>query len=391
MYEGTWSSLTAYSVGQTVSYTDGNFYICIVANTNVAPAPTGSTDWVLLGTSNTLIGSYSGATAYVAGNQVTNAGNIFQALQATTGNAPPTPPATNAFWQLIGPSTLTAVPDGTSRFAQTASGLSYRPLSNPLTATDAGASATINIAAFTMRTSSKGDVSYNSGSITSLSYATRYYIYCDDPTLAGGSVSYNATTTGTSALNGAGRFFIGSITTPASGAPDTIGNNDGGVGVQSGATIQIRPGAVSVTGTTAQSANPQFAFDGDFTTFGTNQLTRTGGSVNLTWLYSGFAGLTDKYTSLVLNFRSAVPTNTLSAAGNKVTASYSLDGGATFSNFYVLGASATRALQTDTITLVVTQNVSAIQIRLVTNSIAGDVAGQTVLANAYEIWVSAVL
>ena len=97
---------STYSPGQTVSYTDGNFYICLIANTNVAPAPTGSTDWILLGTSNTLIGAYSGATAYIAGNQVTNAGFIFQALQATTGNAPPTPPATSAFWILVGPASI---------------------------------------------------------------------------------------------------------------------------------------------------------------------------------------------------------------------------------------------------------------------------------------------
>ncbi len=32
----------------------------------------------------------------------------------------------------------------------------------------------------------------------------------------------------------AGRFFVGSITTPAAGKPDTIGNDDGGAGAQSG-------------------------------------------------------------------------------------------------------------------------------------------------------------
>jgi hypothetical protein len=103
VYEGMWVSTTAYSPGQTVSYTDGNFYICIVANTNVPPAPTGSTDWVLLGTSNTLIGAWSSSTAYIAGNQVTNAGFIFQALQANTNQTPPTPPATSAYWILVGP------------------------------------------------------------------------------------------------------------------------------------------------------------------------------------------------------------------------------------------------------------------------------------------------
>ena len=106
VYAGEWNNSTAYSVGTTVSYTDGNFYIAIVANTNVAPAPVGSTDWVLLGTSNTLIGAYSGTTAYTTGNQVTNAGFIFQALQATTGNAPPTPPTTSSFWILVGPASI---------------------------------------------------------------------------------------------------------------------------------------------------------------------------------------------------------------------------------------------------------------------------------------------
>lgn len=106
IYEGSWSSSTAYSPGQTVSYTDGNFYICLIANTNVPPAPTGSTDWVLLGTSNTLIGAWSNSTAYIAGNQVTNAGFIFQALQANTNQTPPTPPATSAYWILVGPASI---------------------------------------------------------------------------------------------------------------------------------------------------------------------------------------------------------------------------------------------------------------------------------------------
>ena len=133
VYTGAWSSSTNYSVGQQVSYTDGNFYVAIVANLNVPPAATGSTDWVLLGTSNTLIGAYSGATAYTAGMEVTNGGNIWQALQATTGNAPPTPPATSVYWQLMGPTTLSSVPDGSGVYASTSAGTSYRPTTNPLT------------------------------------------------------------------------------------------------------------------------------------------------------------------------------------------------------------------------------------------------------------------
>jgi hypothetical protein len=172
---------------------------------------------------------------------------------------------------------LGQLPDGSSRFAQTGSGLSYRSLTNPLTATDAGASATINIAAFTMRTSSKGDIAISSGSVTVLSYATLYYIYYDDATLAGGSVTFNATTTQATALLGAGRFFVGSIVTPKAGAPDTIGSNDSGVGAQGGNTLGLAFSSHStqVLGNGAV-ANPLNARDGDFSTFAA--LTVTGNS-----------------------------------------------------------------------------------------------------------------
>lgn len=46
-------------------------------------------------------GDYAGGAAYVAGDVVQYAGSSWTALQATTGNAPPTLPTTNnAFWQL---------------------------------------------------------------------------------------------------------------------------------------------------------------------------------------------------------------------------------------------------------------------------------------------------
>lgn len=47
-------------------------------------------------------GDYSGATAYVKGDVVQRLGSSWIALQATTGNTPPTLPTTsNAFWQLL--------------------------------------------------------------------------------------------------------------------------------------------------------------------------------------------------------------------------------------------------------------------------------------------------
>jgi hypothetical protein len=382
VYEGAWSSLTAYSPGQTVSYTDGNFYICIVANTNVPPTPTGSTDWVLLGTSNTLIGAWSSSVAYSAGNQVTNAGNIFQALQANTNHTPPTPPATSAFWQLIGPSSLDAVPDGGSRFGQTGSGLSYRPLTNPLTGHDAGSNATVNIASFTNRTSSKGDISYNSGSITALSYGTLYFIYFDDGSLAGGTVTYHASATKTDALNGSGRFFVGSVTTPIATAPDTIGNNDGGTGAQSGSTITFFPGTNVPTTTGGGSiTNDGEANDGNLTT-AAQLLTSTPGTVGSAQvLLSGLGIVAAPWTSLTLNIRSAVVST---SASTLATLSYSLNGGSTFTNIYNL-TNTTRALATDTITLPINQNLALVQVRAkISKVVSADAQAELDL---YEAWV----
>src|SRR6266404_5043583 len=69
----------------------------------------------------------------------------------------------------------------------------YRPLTNPLTATDAGASATINVAAFSLVLAGITTINYLSGAITGLSYNTLYYIYFDDIAEVGGTVTYNAT------------------------------------------------------------------------------------------------------------------------------------------------------------------------------------------------------
>lgn len=101
----------------------------------------------------------------------------------------------------------------------TGGGITSRNPATPLTATDAGSTATISIAAFTQYFDF-GSVSYNSGSITGLAFSTKYHVYCDDPNYAGGAVTYVATTTYTNAI-AAGRNYIGSITTPADGAGGT--------------------------------------------------------------------------------------------------------------------------------------------------------------------------
>jgi hypothetical protein len=391
LYEGAYNAGTAYVPGNFVSFTDGNFYVCISNTTGNAPSPTGSSFWTLLGSSAVLLGAYNAGTAYKAGMQVTSGGGVFTALQATTGNAPPTPPNSNSFWSYIGPSDLSIVPDSSSRFGQTASGLTYRPTSNPLTATDAGSNATVSIAAFTMRTSSKGDVSVNSGSVTALSYSTLYYIYYDDATLAGGGVTYAATTTKTTAIQGSGRFFVGSITTPAATGPTATGNNDGGVGAQAGQTSVFLFGATAITQSGANNpgvANPQNAIDGNLTTFAKLSVTFTSSEAESTTLtLSGASPTSAPWTSLTLNVRSSVPTNTTGTGTGNITFSigYSLDGGSTFTTIYSVLGPTTRALTTDSIALPVTQNLALVRVQALMSR--PTLNGNTGQQNIYEAWV----
>lgn len=105
--------------------------------------------------------------------------------------------------------------------ANTGGGITARNPDNPLTATDAGSTASIAIAAFTQYFDF-GSVSYNSGSITGKSFSTKYYVYADDANYSGGAVTYAATTTYTAAI-APGRNFVGYITTPADGAGGTSG------------------------------------------------------------------------------------------------------------------------------------------------------------------------
>ena len=102
---------------------------------------------------------------------------------------------------------------------------------NPLSAVDAGSTARIDIAQHN-RQYGFGSVTYNSGSISSLAFETKYYVYADDPLLKGGSVTYLSSTSKTDVTDGNDRIYIGEITTPANGGSGTTGSGGGGtVGV----------------------------------------------------------------------------------------------------------------------------------------------------------------
>lgn len=157
-------------------------------------------------------------------------------------------PGTVASSGTVSPATLASVQDSPSRFARESGHSSMVPTSNPLTGTDAGASATVAVSAFTGQYSGR-TVSYGSGSIVGLPYATLLYIYVSDATLSGGTVSFLASSSKPDTLGATSgstsNIFVGSINTPASGGAATVGNGDGGsasnqtgaVGVLSTATL----------------------------------------------------------------------------------------------------------------------------------------------------------
>ena len=91
---------------------------------------------------------------------------------------------------------------------------------NPLSSYDAGSTATIDVSSHSIQLGD-GSVSYNSGSISGLSFNTRYYVYCDDPFYIGGSVAYHATTNLQTVTSNMGRRLISSIRTTSNGGGTT--------------------------------------------------------------------------------------------------------------------------------------------------------------------------
>ncbi|TNE60817.1 MAG: hypothetical protein EP335_17410 [Alphaproteobacteria bacterium] len=81
--------------------------------------------------------------------------------------------------------------------------------------TDLSGSARIDLRASVLRVGGT-TISYPSGSVSGLAYATKYHIYRDDTNLDGGG-SYQATTALVTALTGEDRLYFGSYTTGTSG------------------------------------------------------------------------------------------------------------------------------------------------------------------------------
>lgn len=82
-------------------------------------------------------------------------------------------------------------------------------------------------------------ISYNGGTITPLLDATKYYVYFDDPTYAGGTQTYIASLSNPDVTSSLHRQYVGSVTTPAHGGGGTSGGGGGGGPCFTGNTLVI--------------------------------------------------------------------------------------------------------------------------------------------------------
>jgi len=258
---------------------------------------------------------------------------------------------------------------------------SYRPLSNPLTAADVGSNSTVSIAAWTNRVAGV-DISLNSGSVGSLLFGTLYFIYYDDPTFAGGAVTYQATTTKETALNGSGRFFVGSIITPLDGGPDTVGAGDGGSGAQVGEFRTIFAGAYKAEGVAAQFANPFNAIDDtSLTDYSQGYDDNTQNAAQFQWWYGFGPNTRQRAKSVSLKIESEViKTGAGSVSGRLI---YSFDNITSAGTVYDVDAS--RSKQIDTVTLSPTANLGTLGVRAAADWVSG--SATTVTVRIFRVWV----
>jgi hypothetical protein len=92
-----------------------------------------------------------------------------------------------------------------------------------MTATDAGASATITASAHTRAYGDGTSVAVSGGAVTGLLYSTTYYVYYLDPTRAGGAVTYLASTDPADAVQSGSVHSVGAVGTPAAAGPPEDG------------------------------------------------------------------------------------------------------------------------------------------------------------------------
>ena len=132
--------------------------------------------------------------------------------------------AANAAAAAANTAATTAQTAAATASAQNAIQNSY-PIGAALTATDAGSDVTISVAAHTRYYGDGTSVAVNAGNVTALAYSTDYYVYYDDAGRAGGAVTYQVTTSVSTAAQVGNRHLIGKVTTPAAAGPPNTGGN----------------------------------------------------------------------------------------------------------------------------------------------------------------------
>jgi len=100
------------------------------------------------------------------------------------------------------------------------------------TLSQSGTSTTIDVAASTLvlpgnSTTPGRQINYSAGSVNPGSLGT-WYVYADDPSLAGGAVTYEATASWSQVFAAPGRIYFGVITTTAGGGQSGGGGGTGG-------------------------------------------------------------------------------------------------------------------------------------------------------------------
>lgn len=128
---------------------------------------------------------------------------------------------------------------------------------DPLTSTSDASTSTISIASHTV-TYGSGVVTYSSGTIAGLLTNTDYFVYAADAELAGGAVTYTATTSATDVVAANNRVYVGAIRTGLNAATANVSN-----------ATQANPGVITTSAAHGYTS-------GDTVTF-----SSIGGMVNL--------------------------------------------------------------------------------------------------------------
>jgi hypothetical protein len=108
VFIGTYSGTVHYVVGNIVEY-QGSQWVCISNAFGSAPA-VGSSSWTLLGSNALFMGTWVSGTTYTQNMTVAYQSNLYQAVQASTGQTPS--PTSTTYWQITGPATLDNLTDG---------------------------------------------------------------------------------------------------------------------------------------------------------------------------------------------------------------------------------------------------------------------------------------